>query len=383
MAAEINSGERIVILSRNRIEFMIVAARAGERESQKSASGHVDLIINDVGQHLFLVGVAGAPFADGHDAGGNHFAWIEPGRLIRRQNVTGDLLPDELVIRQIAVEGVYDPVAIPIRLGHVRFAADAARIERVGVANDIEPVSAPTLAVMRQGQQAVHDFGESIRRIVREKRFDFPGRRRQANQIERRAPNQCSLVGGWRRCESIAFEFRQNEIIHRRLDPGAIFHRWHRRIFDGLKGPPRLDLRFAICDLRFFSSRIRRAHPHPGDKVGDLFVAEFALFRRRHLQVFVFVTNRLDEQTFVIVARHHARFAGLAAFQHPFPAVEPQIAFDLFAPRAVAFVAALNQHRSDFLFEKLNVSGQTRGNRVKSRSHQKTDQQFCTRAADG
>src|SRR5256886_8035502 len=51
---------------------------------------------------------------------------------------------------QIAVEGVYDPVAIPIRLGHVRFAADAARIERVGVANDIEPVSPPTLAVMRQ-----------------------------------------------------------------------------------------------------------------------------------------------------------------------------------------------------------------------------------------
>ena len=362
---------------------MIVAARAGERESQKSASGHVDLIINDVGQHLFLVGVAGAPFADGHDAGGNHFAWIEPGRLIRRQNVTGDLLPDELVIRQIAVEGVYDPVAIPIRLGHVRFSADAARIERVGVANDIEPVSAPTLAVMRRGQQSVHDFGESIRRIVREKRFDFPGRRRQANQIERRAPNQCSLVGGCRRGQSFLFEFPEDKIIDARLDPITILHRRHGRIFDGLERPPGLDFGFRISDFRFFGSRIGRAHLHPGDKVGDLFVAEFALFRRRHLQVFVFVTNRLDEQTFVIVARHHARFAGLAAFQHPFPAVEPQIAFDLFAPCAVAFVAALNQHRSDFFFEKLNAPGRTRGNRVKSRSHQKTDHQFCTRAPDG
>ena len=101
------------------------------------------------------------------------------------------------------------------------------------------------------------------------------------------------------------------------------------------------------------------------------------------MQVFVFVTNRLDEQTFVCVARDHRRFARLAAFQHPFPVVEPQIAFELFAPRAVAFVAALNQHRSDFLFEKLNARGRTRGNRVKSRGHQKTDQQFCIRAADG
>ena len=152
MAAEINSGERIVILGRNRVELMIVAARAGERESQKSASGHVNLVIHNVGQHLFLVGVPCAPFADGHHAGGNHFARIKRGWLIGRQNVTGNLLRDELVIRQIAVEGVYDPVAIPIRLGHVRFAADAARIERVGVANDIEPVAAPALAVMRRGQ---------------------------------------------------------------------------------------------------------------------------------------------------------------------------------------------------------------------------------------
>src|SRR2546423_10897667 len=81
----------------------------------------------------------------------------------------------------------------------------------------------PALAVLRRCQKAVHDFAESIRRIVIEERCYVSGHRRQPNQIERRAPNQRSLVGGWRPGKSFFFEFCENEIVHPGPGPGAGF----------------------------------------------------------------------------------------------------------------------------------------------------------------
>ena len=65
------------------------------------------------------------------------------------QQVAGELLDGELVERQVAVEGVDDPVAVGPDLAVV-VEVDAVR---VGVAGGVEPVAAAVLAPVRRCQQ--------------------------------------------------------------------------------------------------------------------------------------------------------------------------------------------------------------------------------------
>src|ERR1051326_3964004 len=70
------------------------------------------------------------------------------GRLWKK--IAGQLLDDELIVGQVAIERADDPVAPAPgeRAAGVLFIAVA-----VGVAGEVEPVAAPALAVGRRGQQ--------------------------------------------------------------------------------------------------------------------------------------------------------------------------------------------------------------------------------------
>ena len=83
------------------------------------------------------------------------------------EQVAGDLLAHELVVGQVAIERVDDPVAIAV---HLRNREIGVVARGVGVAHDIEPVTAPALAVARRGEQPVDDRGEGVRRVVGEER---------------------------------------------------------------------------------------------------------------------------------------------------------------------------------------------------------------------
>jgi hypothetical protein len=48
---------------------VVVAAGAGDGEAEEGAGGEVDLVVGDVGEELFFIGVAAAPVADGVDGG--------------------------------------------------------------------------------------------------------------------------------------------------------------------------------------------------------------------------------------------------------------------------------------------------------------------------
>ena len=90
-----------------------------------------------------------------------------------------------------------------------------------------------------------------------------------------------------------------------------------------------------------------------------------------HLQILVHVTDRLDQETFFQVARHDGR-SGIAAFEQGFACVEQQTTLDLFALRAVAFVAVVNEQRANFLFEKINPVGvRRRGSPAAGQRHAK------------
>ena len=70
------------------------------------------------------------------------------------QQIAGDLLDDELVVGQIAVERADDPIAIgPDEPRLVLFVA-----VRIGIPSAIEPDAAPALAVVRRGEQARRRF---------------------------------------------------------------------------------------------------------------------------------------------------------------------------------------------------------------------------------
>ena len=95
------------------------------------------------------------------------------------------------------------------RLDHVVAIAPGIRKDvvfvhagRVGIARDIEPVPAPTLAILRRGEQPVDDLREGIRGVVRQKLVDLLQSGRQARQIECRAPQQRQLRGWRGRLES-------------------------------------------------------------------------------------------------------------------------------------------------------------------------------------
>ena len=55
---------------------------------------------------------------------------------------------------------------------------------RLAEMDDVEPVPRPAFAVMRRGEQPVHQLLVGQRIGVSDKRLDFLGRRRQAEQVE-------------------------------------------------------------------------------------------------------------------------------------------------------------------------------------------------------
>ena len=124
------------------------------------------------------------------------------------QQVAGELLADELVVGHVAVEGVDHPVAVAV---HLRDRVVGVVAGGVGVADHVEPVPAPALAVGGRGEQPVDDLREGVRRLVRQERVDLLGRRRQAGQVEGRAADQRPLVGGRRGRQALRLELREDE----------------------------------------------------------------------------------------------------------------------------------------------------------------------------
>ena len=87
--------------------------------------------------------------------------------------VAGNLLDDELVVGQVAVQGGDDPVAIGVHLARLVFLVAVG----VGVARGVEPDPAPALAVVRRIQQPLDLLLERI-----------AARDRPETRLARRAP---------------------------------------------------------------------------------------------------------------------------------------------------------------------------------------------------
>ncbi len=192
-AAE-DAGQRVVVGRADSIELVVVTPCAGERQPEQRTAGHVDLIVDDIEPRLLLIGFGQCLRPDHQIAGRDDPPRVGLDRVGRRQQIAGELLDEELVVRQIAIEGVDDVVAIPPGELHHRVGVVRGRL---GVAHHVEPMPGPTLAVMRRIEQPVHDPFIRLRRVIAQKCGDLVGRRRESGQIERDSPQQRQLVGRW------------------------------------------------------------------------------------------------------------------------------------------------------------------------------------------
>src|SRR5262249_34322084 len=67
--AEENAGKTVIVFGRNRVELVIMAAGASERQSEERPADHIDLIVGDIVQQFLFLCIAAAPVANGEHAG--------------------------------------------------------------------------------------------------------------------------------------------------------------------------------------------------------------------------------------------------------------------------------------------------------------------------
>ena len=143
-AAE-DARHRVVVLDRDRIELVVVAAGAGQGHAEHPARDRVDLLVDHVDRELDRVARVVTLGADGQVAGrdllGSALVVAAGG-----QEITGELLAEELVVGQVRLESVDDPVPVAPGVGIDDVRVLAARLR---VARDVEPVAAPALGVAR------------------------------------------------------------------------------------------------------------------------------------------------------------------------------------------------------------------------------------------
>ena len=129
---------------------MVVTARARHRQPHRATRADVDAVVNDV------VLVVDETATERQESQRGDWTVV----VTKWQFIGGDLLNDELVIRQIFIERADDVIAIGVRIRKARFFVAADVTLGVRVTRHVEPMPRPTFAVLRRGEETIYDFGE-------------------------------------------------------------------------------------------------------------------------------------------------------------------------------------------------------------------------------
>ncbi len=185
-----DSGHRVVVAGRDRVEFVVVAAGAAEGLCEKRLADRIELLVDDVHDELVFVLLLEVRVAQ-YEKTRRHLLAAAFLEAPRRQEIAGDLLAHELVERHVGVEGVDRVIAIAPGGSE----NEAAEGQRLGEPGDVEPVPSPALAEVGRGEEAVDERFISDRRRIVNKRIDILGRGRQSDQVKRESPRQRCAVG--------------------------------------------------------------------------------------------------------------------------------------------------------------------------------------------
>ena len=148
----------IVVGLRDGIVSMIVALGTSDRKPEHGGRYDLDRIGDHIvaGEVLIDGAVACAVGAHSQHAGGDQPICLfgsEIRQRWRKQLVAGELFDEKLVPRFVVVESADHVVAIPVRPFARRIHSAVA--VAVGVADDIQPMASPVLAIAGRGEQLV------------------------------------------------------------------------------------------------------------------------------------------------------------------------------------------------------------------------------------
>ena len=304
--------EGVVVAGADRIELVIVAAGAAEAQGHDRLPHRVDRVLDREVVVLFRIEAEAA--RDREKPSGRHALGIRLGRSLRGEDIAGDLLAEKLVVGEIAVEGIDAVIAVAPsdRNGIVCRLAGG-----VGVANDVEPVARPSLAIGLGGEEPLDHLLEGIGRGVGKKRLDLRGRRWQAGEIEGRPADERATVGAGKGGDSRLFLPSANEAVDRRPTPRLVDDRRRGGISHRLEGPVSLD-------------HEGRGHFRPERPGCDPTVERRHLFgkqgfvslrgHRRHIPM---TRNRLEEKAARRIARRD-RGPRVAAADEGLARIDPQ-----------------------------------------------------------
>src|SRR5262249_53903897 len=143
--------EAIIILLGDGIVFMIMAAGTGDGKAKKPACCGIDLVI------YLIVRIVIEETAEGQEAEGRE----TPAREFWVNQIGGELVLNKLVKGQVLIEGADHIIPVGISVGAQSiFAICQNEIFRIGVASDVEPMSAPAFAVAGGGEEPFDDVCE-------------------------------------------------------------------------------------------------------------------------------------------------------------------------------------------------------------------------------
>ena len=198
----------VVVALENGIELVIVTTRAADGEPEQALAHGADDFVKFIlpsRAHGLLV-TANLP-GQIRRAGDE-----KTQRRIRAGDVAGQLIAKKLVVWQIGIERVNDPVAVMPCLGPL---AVGFKPHRLRPADDIQPMLRPALAVPRRGQKPVDHLHECLVRgtCIPRKRPHLRRRWRQAGEVERHAPEQSDAISLGRISEFLFAQFLEDKKI--------------------------------------------------------------------------------------------------------------------------------------------------------------------------
>ena len=188
---------------------MIVTPRARDGQAQHALRDGVDLFIGHIQLELLPITRVVALRSQRQVTRRNHIERLLGG-IRRGQQVTRQLLGQELVVGLVFLERLHDPIAIApsMRVRDIRFLARA-----LGVARHIQPMPTEAFAIRGRRQEPVDHGLVRLRRAIRFKGRVVLGVRRQARQIQCHTPQPRALVSILYRPHAFGFHRRVQEAV--------------------------------------------------------------------------------------------------------------------------------------------------------------------------
>ena len=140
----------------------------------------------------------------------------------RMEQVAGNVLAHQLVVRHVSVERADHVVAILVRVLCIVVELMATRF---GIPDQIEPMSAPSLAEVRRLQQLIHKTFDGSGKLIMDQLLHLTGCRGQADQVKAKSPRKRAAVNFTSWMQASRFKSRKNEKVQLTLRPRVIGHR--------------------------------------------------------------------------------------------------------------------------------------------------------------